>query len=155
MAAAAYLADALMAKWASMTFTGKPDLWPDGPPLKDDAGAAVNPPFVAFFTDDVGSTVDAVGMDIETVLVRFEVYATTKAAARDIARGVQYDAGGPGDREGMDDPTALTLGGGLSLNAMWRTGPGSVTEAPHPSLAGETVFRVVLPYTCELITDSA
>lgn len=155
MSTAAYIASAIQDKWTAMTFSGKPTLWPERAPLKDASGAAVNPPYAEVYTDDAGTSEHATGMAIETVRVRFEVYGLTKASVRANARGVMYDAGDPGDRDGFDDPETLTIGGGVSLNAMYRTGPGAVTEEAGRSLDAGIVYRCVLNYVCEVITTAA
>lgn len=163
MSTAAYVSEAVQARYATFAFSGKPALWPERAPLKDGTGAAVNPPFVEVYTDDAGASEFATGasefatgMAVETVRVRFEVYALTKASLRALVRGVQYDDGAPGAREGMDDADSLTFtASGMSLNAMWRTGPGAVTEEPGRSLTADIVYKCVLNYACEVITTAA
>ena len=154
MSTAAVVSKALYTLYTSLTFSGKPTLWPDGAPFKDANSDPVNPPYAEMFTEGDGNTEYTAGLHrMESVPVTVAVYALTHGTLKAIVSGICYNGQTPLTRAGFDDALTLTLPTGYRLNKVERTKTGPVVEIPPRSVDGEDILKCTLTYVVEVWYD--
>lgn len=154
MSTAAEVLKAVAARYAALTFASKPALYQDAAPTKTAAGVAVSPPYVVLTADEgPGGEWMSESDRIEVVRLTFDIYAPTKAAARDVAAGLQYDGDTPFERHGMDDADSLTLPAGYVLNKLERQGPGKVLQDRKRGASAQLEYQLSLVYLCEIVVN--
>jgi hypothetical protein len=153
MSTALIVETGLLAKYAALTFTPKPDLYADRAPLKDAAGAALATPYAVLTTADEGVDEWMSELDrVEAVGVTLEGYFASGTDAKAFCLGVQYDGGTPSSRSGLDDATGtdFTLPDGYHLNLCERLGPAAVEQLEARDAGAVLAYRATLRYRVTL-----
>lgn len=140
---------AVVAKWADLTFTGKPaKLWFDGVPLRDGT-TAVNLPTVELTDGGTRPDYDFEYNPIELTDFTFTIRAVTLAEADSIAAGIRYNGGAINAQQGYDFGS-LTLTG-QTLKSMKRLRERRTREASAHDPDGKPVHRIDLDYQAETL----
>ena len=148
------VAKAVQDFYDTLTFVGKPNRYVDEVFPKDTTGAAQVPPHVLIQTDDRGILEEMSELDrIESVEVRFLIYAPGKAEAKAIAAGIALNGGNRRDRRGFDNCSGMVLPTGYALNLCERMGPGDVRLDRQRSTVAGIEYTVTLTYDVQVMVD--
>jgi hypothetical protein len=139
----------VISRYETFTINSTAPIWFHEVPERTGAGAAVVPPYVVLQDDGTTPEYDFEYNPVETTRLRFEVYASTLAAADAIAAGIRYNGGSITAGAGMDFAAALTATG-QTFKAMARESEQRFLEPQAGANAGP-VYRIRLVYRVQML----
>ena len=143
---------AVIAKWAGLSFPGKPGtLWfgSQGVPLRNPDGTAVTLPTAQLVHHGTTPEYDTEYNPLEVTRFTFTVRAVTLAEAQSVAAGIRYNGGAVNARLGYDFGTLTLTGQTLKSMVREREQEDRETSAHDPE--GRPVHRIDLDYSAQTL----